>query len=163
MCIRFAKIWRKLYDRMISKWGQFQVNTINMIDIIVTHAAGFIVALGAAVIGNYWNKSIRDHVRIVRIKSSTDKLAERIKILYEELFPEEEGTNYDREELARFMDASFRDPRHIEVENIVFAALYKEAVVGFIFCHFYPKPKKAIISFFGVTQDKAHNMQVATI
>lgn len=125
-----------------------------MIEVVLTTLSTLIAAVGAAIILHYW-ETVRYPVRIVRVKSPTDMPVEGIKDLYEELFPEEDGTNYTREEISEIMNPFFIDPRHVKSENIVLAALWKSNLVGFIFCHFYPVPKKAIVSYYGLTPDRS--------
>jgi hypothetical protein len=90
---------------------------------------------------------------VKRITSSGDKSVPDLLNLYAKLFPEEEGTNYSVDEFHQIMDVEFEEKRHVEVENIVLAATHKKEVVGFLFCHLYPKKRKALISYFGIKKE----------
>lgn len=91
-----------------------------------------------------------DKISIKRITSSGDNLIPSLMELYAGLFPEEDGTNYSVDEFYQIADVKYEEPRHVDVENIILVALNRGEVVGFIFCHLYPKRRKAIISYFGI-------------
>jgi len=48
------------------------------------------------------------------------------------------------------MDEHPAKERHVTVKNIVLAAIFKDSVVGFVFAHFYPQRRKAIVSFLAI-------------
>src|SRR5687768_14568493 len=100
---------------------------------------GILVTVSSGIGLYYWQRRFVDWMSVKRIKSSTDKLVISLLELYEKHFPEDDGTNYTMEEVAEFMDAEFEDDHHVEVENIILAAVQKNVVVGFVFCHLYPK------------------------
>jgi hypothetical protein len=100
-----------------------------------------------------WEKQIRDRVFVRRIKSSDDADIEGMLELYLSLFPDD-GVNYscdDLIELTRAQD-EFDEARHVKGENIMLVARFKSEVAGFLFCHFYPERKKAIVSYYGINK-----------
>lgn len=93
-----------------------------------------------------------NRISIKRITSSTDKYVQGLTSLYDYHFSEDDGTNYTIEEIVEMMNAKFDERRIVEVENITLVAVLKKEVVGFIFCHLYPKARKAIVSYFAVKE-----------
>lgn len=93
---------------------------------------------------------IRDPIRVRRITSEGDPLVTQTFELYQSLFPEDDGTNYSVDELMECMDIHPPSVRHVFVTNIALAATFKGSVVGFVFAHFYPERRKAIISYFAI-------------
>lgn len=110
-----------------------------------------LAVVGAIASAYVWEKLIRDRVTVGRIRSSDDKKVSGLIDLYSTLF-EDDGTNYSCEELIEFLIDRPRN-RHLEVENIILTTSYHGDVVGFIFCHFYPTRRKAIVSYFGINKD----------
>jgi len=111
-----------------------------------------VIATITAIVAAYlWEVQIRGRVRIRQIRSAEDRWVTGFLELYSNLFLED-GTNYSCEEMLEFTQATPGD-RHVEVENIILAAIYRGEVVGFLLCHFYPERRKAIISYFGVNKE----------
>ena len=119
-----------------------------MIEIVGSIAS----AVGASVIMLLIGR-MRGPVRIKRITHATDPLVSQTLELYQSLFPEDDGTNYSAEELIDCMDARPIASHHVEVSNIILVATFKGTVVGFLFAHFYPARRKAIISYFAVDKN----------
>lgn len=115
------------------------------------------VALGVAgtiLAAFLWETQIRDRVSVRRIVSQDDDDMEAMLDVYQKLF-DDDGTNYSPEEILEFMDdpAIFGEDRHVRAENIVLVAKFRHDVVGFLFCHFYPDRRKAIISYYGINPE----------
>ncbi|PKN30451.1 MAG: hypothetical protein CVU64_03230 [Deltaproteobacteria bacterium HGW-Deltaproteobacteria-21] len=89
-------------------------------------------------------------VRVRRIRTAGDPLVLPTLELYQTLFPEDDGTNYSAEECLEFMDERPTNERHVDVKNVILVATFKKRVAGFIFAHFYPQKRKAIVSYFAV-------------
>lgn len=121
---------------------------------IILSAAGSLAAVYWQQI-NSWaaNTFITQRIVVKRIEGGGDANVPALIELYGEMFPEEDGTNYSMEEFIQIMDKTFEETRHVKVENIVLVALIKKEVVGFIFSHFYPTERKAIISYFGIKKE----------
>lgn len=119
-----------------------------MIDIVGSIAS----AVGAGVILHFIVR-MRGPVRVKRVTHSTDPLVPPTLELYQSLFPEDDGTNYSTEEVMEFMDARPIATRHVEVSNIILVATFKGVVVGFLFTHFYPQRRKAIVSYFAIDKN----------
>ncbi len=119
---------------------------------------------GTIVASFIWEKKIRDRVSVRRIKSSKDKDIHGLIEIYAELFPDD-TVDYDAEEIRAFFDEEDEHDgsRHVKVDNILLAAKFKGAVVGFIFCHYYPERKKAIISYFGIDKNVLEARKFAAI
>jgi hypothetical protein len=112
-----------------------------------------LVGVAAAILAAYlWETKLRDRVSVHRIASRDDEYIEALIEIYQELF-EDDGTNYSPAEVVEFLDDStaFAEERHVRAENIMLVALYHHTVVGFLFAHFYPDRRKAIISYYGVS------------
>ncbi len=112
-----------------------------------------LLAVVCTVLAAYlWETKLRDRVSIRRIVNRDDEHIESLLELYQELF-EDDGTNYSPAEVMEFLDDStaFAEVRHVRAENIVLVAVFRRNVVGFLFCHFYPERRKAIISYYGVS------------
>jgi hypothetical protein len=116
-----------------------------MIEII----GSVISAVGAGLILHFIAR-VRGPVRVRRIRTAGDPLVVPTLELYRMLFPVDDGTNYSAEECVEFMDEHFTDERHVAVKNIILVAVFKGRVVGFVFAHFYPEKRKAIVSYFAV-------------
>ena len=116
-----------------------------MIEIV----ASIVSTVGAGWILNYLIR-VRGPVRVKRITSASDPLVSQTLELYQNLFPEDDGTNYSVDECVEFMDECPVAEHHISATNIVLVATFKGSVVGFIFAHLYVERRKAIISYFAI-------------
>jgi len=96
----------------------------------------------------------KNEVVIKRIKSTANKYVDGILALYKYYFPDTEKTNYSEDEARTMMNVKYRRRRISEVENITLAAILKDEVIGFVFCHFYPESRKAIISYIAVSDSR---------
>jgi len=118
---------------------------------------GTLLAVAGAVLAAYlWETKLRDRVTVHRIRRSDDEYLESLLELYQRLF-DDDSTNYSPAEILEFIDDAdwATGKRHVVAENIVLAALFKHNVVGFLFCHFYPERRKAIISYYGIDKKVA--------
>jgi len=120
---------------------------------MITIVASIVSAVGAGVILHLIITEIRDPVRIRRVISASDPVVPATLELYQGLFPEDDGTNYSVEEFMDSMDTVPAEQRHVQVRNIIHVATFKGAVVGFLFAHFYPDRRKAIVSYFAVDKN----------
>lgn len=116
-----------------------------MIEIIT----GIVVTVGGGAAWYYIQKALENRISIKRIESSSDDYVAGVVDLYKQHFPDD-GTNYSPDEVVEMMDAKFEERRIAEAENINLAAVLKNEVLGFIFCHFYPESRKAIVSYIAV-------------
>ena len=107
-----------------------------------------LAVLGTVGAAYVWERQIRDRISVRRVSGTGDEDTGGIIELYASLFPDD-GRNYSAEELIEFTAVGLPD-RHVRAEDIVLAARYHGDVVGFVFCHFYPERKKAIVSYFGI-------------
>jgi hypothetical protein len=93
----------------------------------------------------------------VKIKLATKKTQREVSgmlELYSHLFPED-GTNYSSEEILNFLadKNGKRQATHVQVEDFFLVATVRNDVVGFLFCHYYPEIKYAIVSYFGIDKN----------
>jgi hypothetical protein len=98
-----------------------------------------------------------DAVVVKRLGHDDHDDAAGVVALYNDLF-EDDGTNYSPDELLDFLTQPYSRDRHLpEIENIVLVAKHSQVVVGFIFCHYYPIRRKAIVSYYAIDKrdDKA--------
>lgn len=117
-------------------------------ELVITIVGGLI----ATVIASYiWETKIRDRLRVVLLRDP--KSAETLQLceLYKTIFPGIE-VNYDVEQVVAMIDPrnQFSRQKHVRSEDLVLIAKYHREVVGFIFCHYYPDRRKAIVSYFGI-------------
>lgn len=111
-----------------------------------------ITGTATVVLGAYlWETKIRDRVTVRRIKSAKDKDVEGLIELYTSLFPDN-GVNYSADDVMEFVqtDSISWKKRPVRVEDITLVARFRNIVVGFLLCHFYPDRNKAIISYYGI-------------
>jgi len=109
----------------------------------------------ALVLGSYiWERKVRDRISVKHIKSAKDRDVGGLIELYISLFPDD-GINYSADDLmAIFQSVSdIKRKRHVRVKDIILAAKYRNSIVGFLFCHYYPDRKKAIISYYGIDKE----------
>lgn len=117
---------------------------------------GIIAAVGGGIGLHVWQRYFLERISVKRITKPTDTHVQGLLDLYKSNFlKNDDDTNYSLSEVAEFMNDKFEERRHVEGENIVLVAILKSEVVGFLFCHFYPERRKAIISYFAI--DKRSN------
>ncbi len=95
-------------------------------------------------------RTVQELLEVNRVRFSNWAAHESLLELYQELF-EDDGTNYSPAEVLEILDNTTAEDRHVRAENIVLVAIYRRNLVGFLFCHFYPERRKAIISYYGVS------------
>lgn len=114
-----------------------------------------LIGIGCTVAASFiCKKTIRDNISVRRIKLADDKDILSLIQLYTELFPDD-SVDYTAEEIRELFDKQDEPDglRHVDAEDILLVAKFKGAVVGFIFCHYYPERRKAIISYFGIDKN----------
>lgn len=118
---------------------------------ILTSISGVV---GAVVASFIWERKIRDRVYAKRITSPDDEDIPGLIELYTELFPDD-TIDYSAEELCDFFEKQEEGEglRHVEADDILLVAKFKGAVVGFMFCHYYPERHKAIVSYYGIDKN----------
>ena len=117
---------------------------------------GIIGAVGGGIGLHVWQRYFLERISVKRITKPTDTHVQGLLDLYKSNFlKNDDDTNYSLSEVAEFMNDKPEERRHVEGENIVLVAILKSEVVGFLFCHFYPERRKAIISYFAI--DKRNN------
>lgn len=99
-------------------------------------------------------KNKKNDVLIKRIRSLSDKYVDDVIALYKFNFPDVDGTNYSEDEMYEMMNVKYEGRRISDAENITLAAVLKGEVIGFVFCHFYPESRKAIISYIAVKDSR---------
>jgi hypothetical protein len=126
--------------------------------ILVGVLTGFISAL----LWYVWQAKVAERIKVRRLTRLKDEEVGGVLELYSTLFPEEDGANYSMAEVSSFIGAPTEQGHHIRVENIVLAATFKRAVVGFLFAHYYPSHRKAIISYLGIDKQVLEARQAAS-
>lgn len=117
---------------------------------------GIIVAVGGGIGLHFWQRYFLERISVKRIKKPTDKHAQGLLDLYEAHFlQDDDDTNYSLSEVIELINDKPEAKHHVDVENIALVAVLKNEIVGFLFCHFYPERRKAIISYFAI--DKKNN------
>ncbi len=71
--------------------------------------------------------------------------------LYTQLFPDDK-IHYSADEIRDLFEMLEEEEgqRPVKADDILLVAKFKGAVVGFMFCHYYPVRRKAIISYYGI-------------
>jgi hypothetical protein len=117
-------------------------------EIAITAVLGIVSAILATYL---YEKKIRDRTSVRRILDPNDKDIPRLIELYVELFPEE-SSNYSADDIIHMIEHQSHGTDFGEVvnEDFILVAKYKGDVVGFLFCHYYPERKKAIVSYYGI-------------
>jgi hypothetical protein len=112
--------------------------------------------VGAVVAAYIWETKLRDHLMVRRITTQDDENIEGLLELYSRLFPDD-GTNYSTEDILDLVvgPPAFEHVRHVPCDNILLVARVRRSVVGFVFCHFYPTARKAIISYLAIDSEVA--------
>ena len=112
-----------------------------------------VLKLLGAVVNQFWGSKIKSaQITVRRLSvSKMDEVEEFIE-LYGRYFPED-GTNYTKAEILDLLEDMKNAKKHVEADNIILTAHYKDGLVGFIICHYYPQKKYGIISYFA--KDKA--------
>ena len=107
--------------------------------------------LGAVAATYIWESKLRDHITVKRIIDPTDDDISPLIELYVELFPEERS-NYSSDDIIAMIEQQSHAPtaKHVKAEDFLLAAKHKQNVVGFLFCHYYPGHRKAIVSYYGI-------------
>lgn len=118
--------------------------------------AGSCSAILVAVLIYVTRRYILNRVRVRRITSRDSYLAEQTLDLYARIFPNEDGTDYTREDMLEIMDEQFVGDKHVHSENIILVAEQGGTVLGFIFAHYYRSYRKCIISYYATTPDDSH-------
>lgn len=116
-----------------------------------------------------WQQKQRDEearkaeeIIVSRLTERDHEDASAVVTLYTKIF-QDDGTNYTPEELLDFLTKPIFTDRHLpKIENIVLIAKHHSSVVGFMFCHFYPDRKKAIVSYYAIDRrDERARMKAA--
>lgn len=115
---------------------------------VIAVLAGILTPPIAKAIELWW----RNRITVKRIKNPKDKkYINQLTDLYCEIFPD--GFNAD--ELYEYIQSSLKsDKRPVEVDDIWLIAKRGGNVVGFFFCHYYPKQKKSWVSYYGIVKPK---------
>lgn len=125
----------------------------------------FISGTVAVILGAYlWEKKIRDRISVKHITSPKDKDVAGLIELYTNLFPDN-GVNYSADVIMEIVRGSSipQEKRHVRCEDITLVARFRNVIVGFLFCHFYPDRRKAIISYYGIHKEFAEARKHAAI
>lgn len=121
-------------------------------EIVITAILSLIGAVIATIVATYlYDTKIRDRIYVKRVLDMDDVDIPRLLELYVDLFPEE-SCNYSSDDIVEMIEHQSHGPEFGEVtaEDFILVAKYKGDVIGFLFCHYYPERKKAIISYYGI-------------
>jgi hypothetical protein len=126
-----------------------EVSSHYTIEFLITIVGGLIVLYAWYLWDKFYNR--------VKVKLATKKTQKEVfgmLELYSRLFPED-GTNYSSEEILNFLadENGEKQATHVQVEDFFLVATVRDDVVGFLFCHYYPEIKYAIISYFGTDKN----------
>lgn len=89
-------------------------------------------------------------LKISRLDISNPTEIEDFINLYEETFPDD-GSNYTAEVFLEALEDIHNVNKHIAADNIILIAKYKDKIVGFTACFYYPQKKYGIIGYLGRT------------
>ncbi len=116
------------------------------IELLITVVGGVIVLF----VWYFWEK-LRDRIQIKLVVKKTQTEVPGMLEIYGRLFPDD-GTNYSSEEILNFLadkDGN-KQSTHVQVEDFFLVATVRGAVVGLLFCHYYPEINYAIITYLGI-------------
>jgi hypothetical protein len=110
-----------------------------------------LATVGTIVAAYVWEIRLRDRLIVRRITKQDDDDIEGLLEIYTRLFPDD-GTNYSTEDILDLVvgPPAFESVRLVACDNILLVARVRRSVVGFVFCHFYPTARKAIISYLAI-------------
>lgn len=96
-------------------------------------------------------KLIELQIKVNRLDiNNVNEIQDFIEV-YDETFPYD-GSNYTSGELLELFEDINNNKRHVTSDNIILVAKYKDSVVGFIACFYYPEKQYGIIGYFGKTK-----------
>jgi hypothetical protein len=109
----------------------------------------------ATLIAKYlWERQVQGRVRIRRIEHQNSTALQGLLELYGGLFSDEQRDYSSDDILSWLRDSDGRLKRkHTPCRDIVLAAEAGPHIVGFLFCHYYPSAKHAIVSYCGRDAD----------
>ncbi len=90
-------------------------------------------------------------IKISRLDISNLKEIQDFIEVYEETFPYD-GSNYTSGELLELLEDIHNSKKHVTADNIILVAKFKDSIVGFIACFYYPEKQYGIIGYFGKTK-----------
>ena len=121
------------------------------IEQILPPIVGGIIGACIGVALTHLRSKVSDRLRVVRITRSGDPFLTGVLELYSSLFPAD-GTNLSCEDIITFFPDESGPLRedYVVVEDILLAGIMHKEVVGFILAHYFPEPRTAILSYFGI-------------
>ncbi|QQR74389.1 MAG: hypothetical protein IPJ17_02000 [Holophagales bacterium] len=111
-------------------------------------------ALGLiAMLALWWIDRSR-RIQVKRITTQKDPDLTKVLELYGRLFPPDLG-NYTMADMEALLVDEFgkEQRRHVPETHFVLAGKLHGDVVSFLFCHYYPNRRKAIVSYMGSDKD----------
>ncbi len=109
----------------------------------------FFVKIFGYIIDMLWPGKLKEfQIKIRRLNLNSEQEIQDFIDVYEEAFPYD-GSNYSSGEILDFFQNIHTKKRHVKSDNIALVAKYKDSVIGFIICFYYPQKKYGIIGYFG--------------
>jgi hypothetical protein len=112
----------------------------------------FLIKVFGFLIEFFWPGKLKElQVRIKRLDIDNAKEIHDFISIYDETFPDD-GSNYTSGELLDAFEDIHNIKKHVTADNIILVAKYKNSIVEFIACFYYPKKRYGIIGYFGKTK-----------
>lgn len=112
----------------------------------------FFIKVFGFLIDFFWPGKLKEfQIKISRIKTTNHKEIQDFIEVYEETFPYD-GSNYTAGELLEVFGDVNNKKKYVIADNILLVAKFKDSIVGFIACFYYPKKQYGIIGYFGKTK-----------
>lgn len=123
---------------------------------LVTGVLAYLI--GAAL----WRRWTGECISVKRITRSDDGDINGLIDLYTKLFSKQ-TSDYTADDVLSLIQDQSHGPenRPNRSEDFILVAKYHGEVVGFVFCHYYPDRKNAIISYYGIDKEVTLARQTA--
>lgn len=134
-----------------------------MLSSIIIKILSPIIKLFESLIGFFVPGKLKEiQIKVTRLDiKNTDDVNEFID-LYKITFPEN-GSNYTSDELIELFEDINNNNKHVKADNIILVAKYKDSIIGFIACFYYPEKEYGIIGYFGKSdQSKEYGKYVSS-
>ena len=105
------------------------------------------IKLFGGIIDFFWPNKIKElQIKVKRLNINNAREIQDFIEVYDAAFPYD-GTNYTSGEMLEMLEDIHNKKKHVSADNILLVAKYKDDVIGFIACFYYPQKKYGIIGY----------------
>jgi hypothetical protein len=109
----------------------------------------FVLKILEIIVGFLWPGKLKGiQIRVSRLNVNNSDDVEDFMDVYKRTFPDD-GNNYTPSELLELFEDLSNSRKHVKADNIILVAKYKDCIVGFIACFYYPEKQYGIVGYFG--------------